>query len=380
MMHNSVSNSNNNNKNNNNNNDNSNNKNDSNVHRNVKKLMVASIFGGIITSLIVTPLDVVKTRLQTQNTGSHINQKHVFKGTFDAFKKIYKNEGPLTFWRGVTPSLLMTIPNATIYFTSYEYLKEYLYQFNDTEAYNIYTVPLVAGTLARIISASVTSPLELLRTNSQGIVLQNAYKKSVTGAATTIMAGGTIGGNTSGTIPFSGEQRFNSFKLFRDIVNNVGFKGLWRGLGPTLVRDVPFSAIYWAGYEVVKNKLMKSQVDPNFTRNSKSPFFINFISGATSGTLAAVLTTPIDVIKTRIQMSAQQTLSNSLTPQQQLDFIKKNNSSIYHLKEILHKEGWKGLTKGMVPRVAKVSPGCAIMISTFEYIKQSHIADGDDYQ
>ncbi|EAL69449.1 mitochondrial substrate carrier family protein [Dictyostelium discoideum AX4] len=364
MLSNSV---NNNNNNNNINNSNSNN-NDSNIHKNVKKLMVASIFGGIMSSLIVTPLDVVKTRLQTQNTGSHINQKHVFKGTLDAFKKIYKNEGPLTFWRGVTPSLLMTIPSATIYFTSYEYLKEYLYQFNDTEAYNIYTVPLVAGTLARIFSASVTSPFELLRTNSQGIVLQNAYKNTVAMAASSSTA-------TIGTIPLSSEQRFNSFKLYRDIVNNVGIKGLWRGLGPTLVRDVPFSAIYWAGYEVLKNKLMKSQIDPNFSRNSKSPFFINFIAGATSGTLAAVLTTPIDVIKTRIQMSAQQTLSPSLTPQQQLDFIKKNNSSIYHLKQILSQEGWKGLTKGLVPRVAKVSPACAIMISTFEYIKQSHIAD-----
>ncbi|KAN0003763.1 hypothetical protein ACTFIZ_009919 [Dictyostelium cf. discoideum] len=348
----------------------SNNNNDSNIHKNVKKLMVASIFGGIMSSLIVTPLDVVKTRLQTQNTGSHINQKHVFKGTLDAFKKIYKNEGPLTFWRGVTPSLLMTIPNATIYFTSYEYLKEYLYQFNDTEAYNIYTVPLVAGTLARIFSASVTSPFELLRTNSQGIVLQNAYKNTATAVRASSTTAATIG-----TIPLSSAQRFNSFKLYRDIVNNVGIKGLWRGLGPTLVRDVPFSAIYWAGYEVLKNKLMKSQIDPNFSRNSKSPFFINFIAGATSGTLAAVLTTPIDVIKTRIQMSAQQTLSPSLTAQQQLDFIKKNNSSIYHLKQILAQEGWKGLTKGLVPRVAKVSPACAIMISTFEYIKQSHIAD-----
>ncbi|KAN0015546.1 hypothetical protein ACTFIU_008281 [Dictyostelium citrinum] len=352
------------------------NKNDSNVHRNVKKLMLASILGGIMSSLMVTPLDVVKTRLQTQNTGSHINQKHVFKGTIDAFKKIYKNEGPLTFWRGVTPSLLMTIPNATIYFTSYEYLKEYLYQFNDTEAYNTYTVPLVAGSLARIFSTSVTSPLELLRTNSQGIVLQNAYKNTATAAGIASSSSSSAATKaTIGTIPLSSEQKFNSLKLYRDIVNNVGIKGLWRGLGPSLIRDVPFSAIYWAGYEVLKNKLMKSYVDPNFTRNSNSPFFVNLIAGGTSGTFAAVLTTPIDVIKTRIQMSAQQTLSSSLTPQQQLDFIKKNNSSIYHLKEILHKEGWKGLTKGIVPRAIKISPACAIMISTFEYIKQSHIAD-----
>ncbi|EGC31873.1 hypothetical protein DICPUDRAFT_156209 [Dictyostelium purpureum] len=307
---------------------------------NIKILISASIVGGVLTSFLVTPLDVVKTRLQTQDkpisTGLNNQQhnKHLFKGTLDAFKKIYKNEGIFTFWRGLTPSLLMTVPNTTIYFTSYEYIKEFLYQYGDSEPYNIYAVPLIAGTAARMVSASVTSPLELLRTNSQGIDLSN-YKQSTA----------TLGTPTQ-------HQKFNSVTLFRDIIKNVGIKGLWRGYFPTIIRDVPFSSLYWLGYEVVKSKLMKLQ-NPNYKiRSQQSPFLINFISGAVSGTIAAVLTTPIDVIKTKIQITVQK-------QQQQQQYVTENhlNGIRHQFKQIIKEEGFIGLTSGLVPRVAKVAPG-----------------------
>eukprot|EP01132_Coremiostelium_polycephalum_P001201 gene1201-1514_t len=316
------------------------------IEYNIKKQMMASIIGGMVTSLVVTPLDVVKTRLQTQvdpttttkatatpnqttTTTTKSSHKRIqLKGTMDAFYKITKYEGVFTLWRGLTPSLLMTIPSATI---------------DDT---NLYTVPLISGCVARIISATVTSPFELLRTNSQGITKQN----------------------------------FKSLNLFKDIVNNVGWRGLWRGLSPTLLRDVPFSAIYWSGYELIKDKIMRSK-NKNHTRHNPPTFFTSFIAGATSGTIAAIVTTPIDVVKTRIQMTVQQqqlqglsTSSSSFkttttTSQQQFNF---STSAITNFKNIIQQEGWMSLTKGMVPRVAKVSPACAIMVSTYEWVKSVH--------
>ncbi|KAF2075138.1 hypothetical protein CYY_003573 [Polysphondylium violaceum] len=338
------------NNNNNNNNNNTNIPNDSNKkflkrgidEQTIGMLMLASIVGGIVTSAVVTPLDVVKTRLQTQvdkhhipssNSTIHNANKVRFKGTLDAFSKIYKHEGIFTLWRGLAPSLLMTIPSTTIYFTSYEFLKEKIYILNKDQGY--YTVPLIAGTIARVISATITSPLELIRTNSQGVVTEN-------------------------------HKRLNSITLFKDIIKNVGVKGLWRGLSPTLLRDVPFSALYWANYEVIKAKMMISR-DPSYTRHTKSPFLTTFVAGATSGTIAAVVTTPIDVIKTRIQMTVQQSKVSTSASGTKPPVV--STSAIYHFKEIIKQEGWQGLTKGMVPRVAKVSPACAIMISTFEWIK-----------
>jgi solute carrier family 25 protein 39/40 len=85
-------------------------------------------------------------------------------------------------------------------------------------------------------------------------------------------------------------------------------------------------------------------------------FLVHFVSGAASGTIAAVLTTPIDVIKTNAQVS-------HLTPSRK----HKNAWDIF--RNIVMEEGWRGLTKGVVPRAVKVAPACAIMISSYELLK-----------
>lgn len=70
----------------------------------------------------------------------------------------------------------------------------------------------------------------------------------------------------------------------RDIQHRTrqeGIRLLWRGLGPTLWRDVPFSAVYWLGYEVIKQRI--KQFDQRSTLSMANEFQYAFIAGATSG-------------------------------------------------------------------------------------------------
>jgi len=83
--------------------------------------------------------------------------------------------------------------------------------------------------------------------------------------------------------------------MLRDMVRQRGWLGLWRGLGPTLVRDAPFSVIYWTGFEGIREYIVRK-------RKWKEGFFVNFLAGLSAGLVAAATTTPIDVIKTRQQM------------------------------------------------------------------------------
>uniref|UniRef100_A0A3Q3ELG8 Solute carrier family 25 member 40 n=1 Tax=Labrus bergylta TaxID=56723 RepID=A0A3Q3ELG8_9LABR len=314
--------------------------------------MVASCSGALLTSLFVTPLDVVKIRLQAQKSPfpkgkcfvycnglmDHIcvcengNSKAWYKapghfnGTLvriftwhylhfkikckglglvvlcsvsffcvclqDAFVKIIRQEGIKSLWSGLPPTLVMAIPATVIYFTCYDQLCAALrLRMGDYSQ----EAPLVAGATARVGSATVISPLELIRTKLQS--QKQSYRELTA--------------------------------CIRSAVETEGWLSLWRGLGPTLYRDVPFSAMYWYNYEKSKGWLCEQY-------NTREPTLtITFLSGALSGSIASIITLPFDVVKTRRQV--------------ELGELQAKNC--------------------FIPRLIKVAPACAIMISTYEFGK-----------
>uniref|UniRef100_T1J4G9 Solute carrier family 25 member 40 n=1 Tax=Strigamia maritima TaxID=126957 RepID=T1J4G9_STRMM len=318
--------------------------------------MAASCTGAMITSVFVTPLDVVKIRLQTQqkafmknkcylfcnglmdhlcpcfsdkNGGYLISRPTVrFNGTVDAFVKIVQIEGLASLWSGLPPTLLMAVPATMIYFTAYEQLRNYFTKmFEENKGY-VMLAPMIAGSTARILAASVISPLELVRTKMQS-------KKMV---------------------------YRDVHKAVRDLVRHEGFGSLWRGYIPSVMRDVPFSAIYWSNYEYLKA-----------TYGGPTPTFgFSFLAGATSGGIAAVLTLPFDVVKThrQIELGEKEIYSaKSVSRTRFLDPPQKSAKTYTILKRIYYQSGPSALFTGIVPRVIKVAPACAIMISSFEYGK-----------
>ncbi|ETO23119.1 hypothetical protein RFI_14066 [Reticulomyxa filosa] len=152
-------------------------------------------------------------------------------------------------------------------------------------------------------------------------------------------------------------------------VRAEGLVALWKGLIPTLWRDVPFSGMYWMGYEMLKNHFHNKlemqhtfMTDTPYTLNMKNAFYVGFISGAISGTFASILTHPFDVLKTRRQSILIGIGNSSKTKMQQREDASFKNS----LKIILKTNGFKGLFAGITARLAKVPLACATMISVYE--------------
>lgn len=65
-------------------------------------------------------------------------------------------------------------------------------------------------------------------------------------------------------------------EALKTVIKYNGISGLWMGLTSTLLRDVPFSAIYWLNYETIKQKFHKTQ----------QTFTFNFIAGAVAGSVS----------------------------------------------------------------------------------------------
>ncbi|KAJ8364641.1 hypothetical protein SKAU_G00134720 [Synaphobranchus kaupii] len=384
--------------------------------------MLASGTGALLTSLFVTPLDVVKIRLQAQRSpfyqalavdsepwsnvirpskwkcflycnglmdhlyvcqngtscSSWYKTPTHFSGTLDAFVKITRNEGVKSLWSGLPPTLVMAVPATVIYFTCYDQLKDFLCY---GMGYQGSQVPLVAGGLARLGAVTVISPLELVRTKMQ-----------------------------------SKQLSYSELRVcIRSSVAQDGWLSLWKGWGPTVLRDVPFSALYWFNYELVKAQLCAGY------RVAEATFMMSFVAGAISGAVAAVMTLPFDVVKTQrqIQLGEMETLADRARQQRcgglrgsgcslrslqrgtvleedrredgvpccslitrlgdcciatnaLLPFTapaKKPSSTWHIMGRILADSGYRGLFAGFLPRVVKVAPACAVMISTYEFGK-----------
>jgi len=329
--------------------------------------------GALLTSLLVTPLDVVKTRLQAQakqlecmearsptrcmrcthyefsnglmdvmlpksSNPTLYECPHHFNNTVDALHKITKYEGISGLYNGLRPSLIMAVPSTVLYFSCYDYLRN---TFSEEHGMNPTLAPLVAGSSSRTIAATVISPLELIRTKMQAT-----------------------------TSPQS------MMTLVSNQVKNHGVRSLWQGLSPTLFRDVPFSAIYWVCVE-----RCKVAVRPYVTKKSDElygpmhpikEFGVSFIAGATGGMIAATLTNPFDVVKTRRQVFQY---SRDLPPAS----ILEESSSLRIMQRIFTAEGMSGFFIGLAPRLAKIVPACAIMLSSYEAGKSFFLVqDFDD--
>ncbi|XP_026368452.1 probable mitochondrial glutathione transporter SLC25A39 isoform X1 [Ursus arctos] len=333
--------------------------------------MVASGTGAVVTSLFMTPLDVVKVRLQSQrpSTASELmppsrlwslpyaklpsslrstgkcllycngvleplylcpnsarcatwfQDPTRFTGTVDAFVKIVRHEGTRTLWSGLPATLVMTVPATAIYFTAYDQLKTFLRGRALTS--DLYA-PMAAGALARLGTVTVISPLELVRTKLQA---QHVSYRELGSCVRAAMAQG-------------------------------GWRSLWLGWGPTALRDVPFSALYWFNYELVKSWL--SGLRPT----DQTSVGISFVAGGISGTVAAILTLPFDVVKTQRQVAlgAVEAVRGEVTPP-------RADSTWLLLRRIQAESGTRGLFAGFLPRIIKAAPSCAIMISTYEFGK-----------
>lgn len=315
--------------------------------------MQAGAFAAFTVDLLVYPLDTLKTRLQSQD-----------------YEKIYKDANGATkrslfrgLYQGVGSVILITIPSSGAFFTTYEALK-----YGISEAFppnsTIYlpqpAIHAAASGGAELVSCAILTPAEVLKQNAQ---MLSSGKR----------------GSTS----------LEVFKQFRKQPTK-----LWRGYTALAARNLPFTGLQFPAFESLKEYFMQKRVAQNGGRPVDGILErggITALSAGIAGSAAAWITTPIDVVKTRIMLAAGSGDDNPKTTEAK----SKTSNFLLHgaqgsrksgfivAREILKTHGVRGLFRGALLRACWTSLGSGLYLGCYEsgrfYLEKSRstVREGD---
>ncbi|KAL6451533.1 PET8 putative mitochondrial carrier protein PET8 [Candida maltosa Xu316] len=252
--------------------------------------LISGACAGIATDLAFFPIDTIKTRLQA-------------KGGF------FANGGYHGIYRGLGSCVVASAPSASLFFITYDSLKRDLQPYVASPSAR----HMIAASMGEIAACLVRVPAEVVKQRTQASHLGNKTSWS------------------------------NLLHILQDSNKEGIIKGLYRGWNTTIMREIPFTVIQFPLYEWLK---VKWQQNVSFIPEGLKGAACGMIAGG----VAAAVTTPLDVIKTRIMLH------------------KERISVVNLVKTIIHEEGAKTLFNGIIPRTCWISCGGAIFLGCYELV------------
>ncbi|KAM9800284.1 solute carrier family 25 member 55a isoform X1 [Syngnathus typhle] len=288
---------------------------------------------GIVGVTCVFPIDLAKTRLQNQRPG-----QQAYKSMMDCLVKTVRSEGYFGMYRGAAVNLTLVTPEKAIKLAANDFFRQHFAK--NGQGLTVFK-EMLAGCGAGMCQVIVTTPMEMLKIQLQDagrLVAQQ--QKPVILSPSKLVATNTLLSRSynSGTVSAMATPRaVSATQIARELFRTQGIQGLYKGLGATLMRDVPFSVVYFPLFANL-NRLGQPSAE------QASPFYWAFFSGCLAGSIAAVAVNPCDVVKTRLQSLNKGSVEEAYSGV--VDCVSK----------ILHKEGASAFLKGAGCRALVIAP------------------------
>lgn len=277
--------------------------------------LIAGVSGGITSTLILHPLDLLKIRFAVND--GRMNSIPKYNGIFNAFRIIHKQEGFKGLYKGVMPNIVGAGASWGLYFFFYNALKLKLQKGNiDTKLSA--GMHLVAASEAGLVTLLITNPIWIVKTR---LCLQLDNANSL---------------KYNGTVD-----------CLSKIYQTDGIKGYYKGLLPGIF-GVSHGAVQFMVYEELK-KLNAQIHNQSISAKLSTTEYLAF--AATSKLIAAALTYPYQVIRARLQNQYY-----------------TYNGSWDCIKQTWKYEGWRGFYKGLGTNLIRVTPATMITFLTYENV------------
>ncbi|GMY15474.1 ADP,ATP carrier protein ER-ANT1 [Fagus crenata] len=269
----------------------------------------------VISKSAAAPMERVKLLLQNQ--GEMIKRGHLrrpYMGVGDCFRRVLREEGLLSFWRGNQANVIRYFPTQAFNFAFKGYFKSIFGFSKEKDGY----IKWFAGNVASGSAAGATTSLFLYHLD---------YAR-------------TRLGTDASVCHVNGQRQFKGLlDVYSKTFSSDGIIGLYRGFGASIMGITLYRGMYFGLYDTMKPIVLVGPFEGNF--------FASFLLGWSITTVSGVCAYPFDTLRRRMMMTSGQPV--------------KYRNAMHAFREIIRHEGFTALFRGVTANMLLGVAGAGVL-------------------
>lgn len=282
-----------------------------------KNFLVDFLIGGVsaaVSKTLVAPIERVKLILQVQDANKKIAADQRYNGIADCFKRVTKEQGFVSLWRGNLANVIRYFPTQALNFACKDYFKTFCPYDPKKEPFKFFLGNMASGGAAGATSLTVVYPLDFARTR------------------------------LAADVGSGKEREFNGLvDCLKKVLKSDGPIGLYRGFGISVIGIIAYRASYFGMFDTGKVIL--------FEDIKKANFFAMWAFAQVVTVSAGIFSYPLDTVRRRLMMTSGQKGADRMY-----------NGTIDCFVKIYKDEGGKAFFKGCLSNVLRGTGGALVLV------------------